>query len=246
MKTCGHRRAGRWWTAGQLRALARRGHELVHVVVEERDVPARAVLEDEGDAAGGADAGNGRRRRRRRRSPSGIFRSSRVEVAPGSRRSCSSGRVRSDQGLKVDEEERAVGVVDRAEEVEADDRGVVLHARRVFRTSSTLRRRRRRPLKRGRVGQLQRDVDVALVLLRQEAGGQLPPRTSRAPAAKAPQDQQADDALVDQGARNADVAVGGPREPPVEPAEEPPQRPAAAPSAGAAAGRTGPGSATAR
>ena len=59
----GHGRRERGPHAGQLGPLPRRLDELLHVVHEKAQVLARAVLQDERHASGGADAGNGRRRK---------------------------------------------------------------------------------------------------------------------------------------------------------------------------------------
>ena len=75
-------------------------------------------------------------------------------------------------------------------------------------------------LQRRGVGQLQPSEEIALVFLRQEAAGmRLPSNPER--HREADQQQHGDDALADQEAADADVAVGGAAEDPVEPVEEP-------------------------
>ena len=77
--------------------------------------------------------------------------------------------------LLGDKEESAVGVLDAAQQAEADDGGDSLHARRVQDDVFHLLRGSGGSLQRSRVGQLQRDVDIALILLGQKGSGQLAP-----------------------------------------------------------------------
>ena len=95
-----HRRQERAGGGRNLRPLAHRFEEAVQVFTEKSHVAARAVFEHERDAAGGADAGNGRRRK------------GEGDCLPESAASlalmvcliaayCSSGAVRSSQGLSV-------------------------------------------------------------------------------------------------------------------------------------------------
>jgi hypothetical protein len=150
--------------------LARRRHELVQVVGEERDVLAGAVLEDEGEAARRADAGDRRRGERRTAGPRDLA-SSRLRWAlMAGVALLRLGPLRP--GLEVDEEEPAVGVVDRAEQAEPDDRRVGLHARRVLQDLLDLRGRPRSSAAARRRWAAGGHVEVALVLVRQEGGGQ--------------------------------------------------------------------------
>ena len=171
MKTCGTPGAKVVETpanSGRLRAAAR---NFAGVLGEEREVLAGAVLEHEGDAAGGADAGN-----RGRREGEGPRRRAAWPSAPLAWRmiacSASSWRLALAPILEGDEEEAAVGRVHAAEQVEAGDAGVVSRTPGVFfRISSTCAITASVRCSEAASGSTTCDEEVALVLLGQEAAG---------------------------------------------------------------------------
>ena len=140
---------------------------------------------------------------------SGSMRSFAVELAHDRPSRCVPRRVALVPRLQGDEEEGVVGRVDAAEQAEADDRVVGLHARRVLQDRLDLLADRVRALQRRGVGQLHVHVEVALVLLGQEARRQARCRRSRRAPAMPASSSIASAGLADQAPAPADVAVGG-------------------------------------
>ena len=110
--------------------------------------------------------------------------------------------------LEGNEEEGVVGGVGLAEHVEADDRGIVFDPRGVLQNLLHLAGRRLGTLQGGHVGKLQGAEEIALVLVGQEAHGQVP---AQAPGddGEPQQEDHADRALADQDRAKAHVAVIG-------------------------------------
>ncbi len=132
---------------------------------------AAAILQNIGDAAGSADAGNGGRGKRNRSrfrqfAENVVHMKNHVDVlfvfgfalAPG---------------FKCDPEKRAVSVLHAAQHVEADHRSYVLDARRLHQDVFHFCGARRRALQRSRIGQLLGNENIALVFIGKKAGGQL-------------------------------------------------------------------------
>ena len=109
-------------------------------------------------------------------------------------------------GLERHEEEAAVRVLHGAEQAEADDGRVALHAGRVLEDLLDFPARLVGPLERGGVGQLKADEDIALVLLGQEAARQTPAEHHRDHGER-DEEHQAERALADEAPAGPDVAV---------------------------------------
>ena len=98
---------------------------------EKRDIVAGAVLKHQGDAAAGADLPESPAAERRTRRAPGSFANS-AFMWVDDRLVLFLRRFAFVPFLQRDEKEAAVGGIDAGEEVEADDRGIVLDARRVL------------------------------------------------------------------------------------------------------------------
>ena len=193
-----------------LRPLARRGHELVQVVREKLHVAARPVLENEGEAAGGADSGN-RRRRETERHALRKLAQFRVQARLDLLELLGSGFSVA-PFLHADKGEPVVAGSHQAEQAETRDAGDVSRRPAIsaaifwtFATTSSVR------CERSGVGKLDVQVEVALVLIRNKTGGQFAadPQAGRGEAG---QKNQRERALAKKRAGDANVAVGRPAE----------------------------------
>src|SRR5262249_45393594 len=164
-----HPRQERGVDRGELRALSGGREELVDVLRQELDVLSGAILEHEGEAPGRSHAGNRRGRKRerealRQRRELTIQALADVLVLLLLLRSLL-------PLLERDEEEGGVARPREAQEAESDDARRRLDARRSREHLLDLPRGGDGPLQRGRARKLEVQVDVALVLIRQEARG---------------------------------------------------------------------------
>ncbi|EXI65763.1 MAG: hypothetical protein AW08_02975 [Candidatus Accumulibacter adjunctus] len=218
-----HDRAEGGRQAGEFRSLARRFEELAGLLGEEGDVLAGAVLQDEGGAARDTDALDCRRRKGEAdgtadagKPPGQLFLDRPVLLF----------RLRALRPfLESDEEESAVGVLHLAQQVVADHSGGVLDAGNVLDQVFGLAGDFRGALQRTRVGKLHAGEDVTLVLVGQEAGRQRLAEQA-GEGGEAGDEDQADEALAERQAADADIAAGDPAENLVEPVVELLQRPA--------------------
>ena len=193
-------------------------HEFLGVRRDEFHGGARAVFEHEGHAAGGADARDGGRREREGRgrvfqrgkfAVDGILDGVHLEFGRGAFRPF----------LEGDEEEAGVGALDGAEEVEADDRGDIFHARGLEQDVLDFFRGGGGLLERGGAGELDDAKEVALVLLGDEGRGELR-ADEPARGAEADEDDHGDGDLADEAAADGFVALRGGAEDVVEALEE--------------------------
>src|SRR4029077_17933641 len=150
--------------------LARGVEKRLHILRQERDVFARAIFQYELESARSAHARN-HRWRESKRDPF----TETCEVLIQSRLDCVVLflRLRSfAPRLESDKEKRVVGVGHQAQQTKADDTSGILHAgcfaQKIFDLSTNLVG----ALKRSRVGQLQRQKNVALIFFRQKAARQ--------------------------------------------------------------------------
>ena len=205
----------------QLGAFGCRGHEGLGLLGEELDRAAGAVLQDEVHAARGADAGNGGRRKSeghggRKRGQLGVHPAHDVVVL---RLRCGALVPR----LERDEEKCVVGRVDLAEQVEADGGSHVFHAGCVHEDLLDLRGHHAGALHRGRVGQLQGGVEIALILFGQEGRGETAAE-EKCGRRQDSEEAEAEDEFADGRAANAHVVVRGLAEHVVEPLVESAER----------------------
>ena len=212
-----HARQKRGADQANFRTLASGGHELGQVVCQKLDVPSGPVFQHELKSAGSADS----RDRRRREAENGslrklaellvqtrldfliLFRSA-FAVTPG---------------LQGDEKEGVVTGPDIAEQAEADHAGVVLDPRRGAQDFLNVSRCRGRPLQRSRIRKLHVDVDIALVFIGQEAGGQEAAKDNPRNA-ESHQQHQRQHAFADQRAGQPQIEFRAAPENAIEPSEE--------------------------
>ena len=214
----GDRRDERGRQSGQFLAPPRSLHELRDVCGKERDVPAGAVLEDKGEAAGGADARDRGWREGERPALRDLGELA-VEVRLDGGVALLGPRALA-PGLEVDEQETAVGVVHRGKERESDDGGVGPDAGGVLENLLDLADGLAGALERGGVGQLDAHVDVALVLLGEERLGELA-ADEKGGDGEGAQEDEAQRALLDQVPGDPHVSLLHPPEHPVETRVEP-------------------------
>ena len=127
-------------------------------------------------------------------------------------------------GLESYKEECVIRSPDEAEQTETNDAGGVLNSRRVGENLLYLFRSRACAFHGRRIGKLHVDIEVALVFIGQEAGGQMFAKEPRCTAGDYKQHHH-DRGLSNQVTRPADKTVGGAVPVGVEPAKEFSQRP---------------------
>ena len=128
--------------------------------------------------------------------------------------------------LHADKPERVVAGAHQAEQAETGDAGDVLDARDAGRDLLDLRDHLFGSLQGSRVGKLDVQVEVALVLVRNKTGGQFA-ADPQAGHGETGQKNNGERTLAQERPGDADIAIGRPAERAVEPAEEPRQQPLA-------------------
>src|SRR5208282_1242745 len=204
---------------GDFRAFAGGGKKFVQVVGEKFDVVAGAVFEDEGEAAGSADAGNGGRGERES-DAFGNFAEFAVNVLFDLLELFIAGFAVV-PGLEGDEEKAVVASTDKTEQAEADDAGGVLDARSVSEDVFDFARDFVGALHRSGVWQLQIDVEIALVFIGKKAGRDLNAEKAGG-GSEEHEEYESDGAFANEEAANANVGVRSAGKCAVKPAEKSP------------------------
>src|SRR5271170_143562 len=127
--------------------------------------------------------------------------------------------------FKADPKEGVVAGPDKTEQAETNHASRVLNARRICEDLLYLSRSRAGALQRRRIRKLHVDIEVALVFVGQEAGGQMRPHEPRGASGHREQHQH-QRALTNYVARQTHKAVGGALPVAVKDAKEFSERPA--------------------
>src|SRR5580704_22100 len=128
--------------------------------------------------------------------------------------------------LESHREKRVITGTNKAQQTEAHDGGRVLNTRGTHDDFFDIRRNRSRPLQRSSVGQLQIDIGITLIFVREEARRQAAGEKARCHPKGYQQDNQ-DDGFAEQDSTPMDISLGGLLENAIKPIEESPQQAAA-------------------